>query len=133
MSGTTKATIIFSLIAFVLYATLAYIQAGLCNLISAALLSLSVGYVGAQLDQPDASKAARIAREGAKAGLLMGCAGMIGQFVGGWVTAEVALWFLATTSCLSVFTLGVATFFGWLGGFSWARQNYERQSGHYRM
>jgi hypothetical protein len=138
MSGTAKATIIFSIIALVLYGALTFIRAPWCTPFLAVVLGLSVGYVGANLDKPDVSKTARIARKGAKAGLIAGGAGLVGQLVGGWaatiseptIDGMGTVLALVAWSCLGFVALGVSALFGWLGGWSWARHEHERQTGY---
>ena len=138
MSGTTKATIIFSGIALVLYATLTFIGSAWCTPFLAVVLGLSPGYVGANLDKPDVAKTARIARDGGKSGLIAGLAGLVGQLAGGWMATISSptidgmgtVLALAAFSCLGVISLAVFTFFGWLGGWSWARHEHERQTGY---
>jgi hypothetical protein len=138
MSGTTKATIIFSIITLVLYAALTFIGSAWCTPFLSVVLGLSVGYVGANLDKLDVSKTARIARNGGKSGLSAGIAGLVGQLAGGWaatissptIDGMGTVLALAAFSCLGVVSLAVLTFFGWLGGWSWARHEHERQTGY---
>jgi nitrate/nitrite transporter NarK len=138
MSGTTKATIVFSIMAFVLYAALTFMGTAWCTPLLAVVLGLSAGYVGANLDKPDASKTARIARNSGKSGLIAGIAGLVGQLAGGWIATINSptidgmgtVLALVAFSCLGVVSLAVFTFFGWLGGWSWARHEHERQTGY---
>lgn len=127
MSGYAKATILFSLIALVAFALLSRINVPLCALPLSGVLGVAVGYVGAYWQKDDPAKTARIARNGGKAGLIAGVFAALGQ-----LTALVlaATPFDVVPACMGVITLSLFTFFGWLGGWSWARHEHERQTGY---
>ncbi len=128
MSGNTKATIIFSLLASALFAALAFFGWSLCAPVLSLVLGLAVGYVGGNMQKDDPAKTARIARAGLRAGLIVGVAGVVGQIVetliGGGALDTITL------GCVGLIAVAVCGFFGWVGGWSWARQEHERQTGY---
>ncbi len=128
MTGFTAATILFSAIAFVVFAGLALAGQPFCALPLAIVLGLAVGYVGAYLQKDDPSKTARIARNGAKAGIIAGVAGFVGRIVAGLLSVSAAM--SISDACLGGAVVVVFLLFGWLGGWSWARQEHERQTGY---
>src|SRR2546423_21959 len=127
MSGFTRATLLFSLLAFIAFFLVSRINLPLCVLPLSGVLGVVVGYVGAQWQQDDASRTARIARSGGKAGLIVGlCAalGSLAQFLLASMNGDVGL------ACTGVLIVVLFAFFGWVGGWSWARHEHERQTGY---
>jgi nitrate/nitrite transporter NarK len=128
MSGFTKAAVVFALITFVISAAATYLHAAWCGLPLAIAIGLAVGYIGAYWQKDDPAKTARIARGGAKAGLVAGIAGLAGGIVGGVLNAAAGP--DVVNLCLALVTAGLLTIFAWLGGWSWARHEHERQTGY---
>ncbi len=129
MTGFTRVTLIFSPLAFVAFLLLARadVPMPLCALPMAGMLGVVVGYVGALWQKDDPAKTARIARGAGKAGLIVGVCAAVGQLA--------ALFLAATstdivTACTGVLVVALFAFFGWVGGWSWARQEHERQTGY---
>jgi hypothetical protein len=128
MSGFTKAALIFSIATFVVSTAAAYLTVAWCGLPFAIVLGLAVGYVGAYWQKGDPAKTARIARSGAKAGLVAGVAGLVGGIVGGLLNPAADQ--MVVNLCFTLVTAGLLTIFAWLGGWSWARHEHERQTGY---
>ena len=82
MSGFTKATVLFSVVTFIVSAAAAFLHAAWCGLPLAIPIGLAAGYVGAYWQKDDPAKTARIARSGAKVGLIAGSAGVVGGLLG---------------------------------------------------
>jgi hypothetical protein len=127
MSGFTRATILFCPLAFIAFLLVARINIPLCALPLAGVLGIVAGYVGALWQKDDPAKTARIARGGGKAGLIVGVCAALGQLV--------ALLLAASTidvipACTGVLVVALFAFFGWVGGWSWARHEHERQTGY---
>ncbi len=127
MSGFSKATILFSLIALIVFALLSRINVPLCALPLSGVLGIAAGYVGAYWQKDDPSKTARIARSGGKAGLIAGVFAALGQVVV-ILFASTSEYF--TPACTGVLVVALFAIFGWLGGWSWARHEHERQTGY---
>ncbi len=137
MSGFTRATILFSLVALVLAFGVAYFglsfgagNAGmlLCTPPLALLLSLSVGYLGAYLQKDDPAKTARNTRNGARSGLIVAIAALVGRVAASFVGPTAALG--ATDACLALVVVGLGLLFGGIGGWSWARHEHEVRTGY---
>jgi hypothetical protein len=128
MSGFTKATAVFSVVTFVVGALAIYLGAAWCALPLAIVIGLAAGYVGAYWQKDDPAKTARIARNGAKAGLVSGIAGFVGGIVGGALRSAAGPDVFGLCQALAM--AGLLTIFAWLGGWSWARHEHERQTGY---
>lgn len=126
MSGIMRATLLFVLVAFSVNAAGAYLHAAWCGLPLAVLIGLAAGYVGAYWQKDDPAKTARIARAGAKVGLAAGVAGV----VGGLLVTVLATGFDPFGACILLVIAAMTMVFGWLGGWSWARHEHERQTGY---
>ena len=123
-----RATLLFSALTLVVNAAAAYLNAAPCALLLAVLIGLAAGYVGAYWQKDDPAKSLRIARGGAKVGLVAGVAGVMGGLL---VTVlPTAAGFEPIGFCLSLMMAAMTMVFGWLGGWSWARHEHERQTGY---
>jgi hypothetical protein len=127
MSGFTRATLLFSPMAFIAFFLVSRINLPLCVLPLSGVFGVVVGYIGAQWKQDDAAKTARIARSGGKAGLIVGVCAALGSL------AQLLLssYYLdIVPACTGVLIVALFAFFGWVGGWSWARHEHERQTGY---
>ena len=128
MSGVMRAALLFAALALVVNALAAYLQVVWCGLPLAVLIGLAAGYVAASWQKDDPAKTARIARGGAKVGLVAGIAGVAGGLL---VTMlATAAGFDPFGACLLLVMAAMTMVFGWLGGWSWARHEHERQTGY---
>ena len=128
MSGLRKATLLFSVVTFIVSAATAFLHVAWCGLLLAIPMGLAAGYVGAFWQKDDPSKTARIARSGGKVGLIAGSAGVVGGLLGTALNSAAELDVLGL--CLLLLMAGTLTVFAWLGGWSWARHEHERQTGY---
>jgi hypothetical protein len=129
MSGFLKATVLFSVVTFIVSAAAAFLPATWwCGLPLAIPIGLAAGYIGAYWQNDDPAKTARIARNGAKVGLIAGSAGVVGELLGTVLNSTTGLNVLGL--CLTLVMAGMLTVFAWLGGWSWARHEHERQTGY---
>jgi hypothetical protein len=128
MTGFTKATVLFSAVVFVVSAAVAFLGAAWCGLPLAIPIGLAAGYVGAYWQKGDPAKTARIARSGAKVGLIAGSVGAVGGVLGTVLSSTTGVAVIGL--CLSLVMAGMLTVFAWLGGWSWARHEHERQTGY---
>ena len=127
MSAVMRATLLFAALALVVNALAAYLHVPWCGLLLAVLIGLAAGYVAASWQKDDPAKTARIARGGAKVGLVAGIAGAVGGLLVAYMAAPADFVFSA---CLLLVTAAMTMVFGWLGGWSWARHEHERQTGY---
>jgi len=128
MSGVMRATLLFAVLAFVVDAVAAALHLVWCGLPLAVLIGLAAGYVAASWQKDDPAKTARIARGGAKVGLVAGIAGLVGGLL---VTVlATAAGFDPFGACVLLVIAAMTMIFGWLGGWSWARHEHERQTGY---
>jgi hypothetical protein len=120
--------VIFGVAALILVAALAYIGFGWCMLPLVLLFGLAAGYVGANWQKDDPSKTARNTRNGARSGLIVGIAGMVGRGLAGFIAPVEALTVL--DYCLILAVIAGALALGGVGGWSWARHEHEVQTGY---
>ena len=128
MSSFLKATGLFSAVTFIVSAAAAFLHAAWCGLPLAIAIGLAAVYIGAYWQKDDPSKTARIARSGGKVGLIAGSAGVLGGVLGTVLRSTTGLDVISL--CLSLVMAGMLTVFAWLGGWSWARHEHERQTGY---
>ena len=128
MSGHITAIIIFGAAALILGVALAYMGFGWCMLPLVLVLGLAAGYVGANWQKDDPSKTARNTRNGARSGLIVGFAGMVGRVLVGLIVPAEALTVL--DYCLIITAITGALALGGVGGWSWARHEHEVQTGY---
>jgi hypothetical protein len=128
MSGNLRAIVIFGATALILGLALAYIGFGWCMLTLVPVLGLAAGYVGANWQKDDPSKTARNTRNGARSGLIVGIAGMVGRILAGFIAAAEAL--TVFDYCLIIAVIAGALALGGVGGWSWARHEHEVQTGY---
>jgi nitrate/nitrite transporter NarK len=128
MSGHFRAIVIFGAAALILGVALAYIGFGWCMLPLVLVLGLAAGYVGANWQKDDSSKTARNTRNGARSGLIVGIAGMLGRGLVGLIAPAAELTVL--DYCLMIVVIAGALALGGVGGWSWARHEHEVQTGY---
>jgi len=130
MSGFTKATVLFSVVTLCVSLAAAFLHAAWCGLPLAIPIGLAAGYIGAYWQKDDPSKTARIARYAGKVGLIAGIAGVVGGVLGTLLNSTTGPDVIVIGLCLALVTAGMLTLFAWLGGWSWARHEHERQTGY---
>jgi hypothetical protein len=128
MPGTIRASLIFGAVAFLLSAGLAYFNLGWCMLPLTLVLALAGAYIGALWAKDDPSKTARNTRNGARTGLIVGVAGLVGRYLAGLVVPAVAMSVLDL--CIVLIVVAGSAVLGGVGGWSWARHEHEVQTGY---
>lgn len=130
MTGYTRTSIVLGVIAFIICLALAYIGlawAAGCVLPVAALVG---GYVGGTQAKDDPSKTARNTRRGAIAGFIIVALGLIGRLLASLVAPDAAALDVFRDGCLVSVALVVGIVLGGIGGWAYARQQHERQTGY---
>lgn len=129
MSGYTRISVIFGLVAFFISLALSVAGIGWALFCVLPLAALAGGYVGGAQSKDDPSKTARNTRRGAFAGSSISVLGLFGSYAAAFI-GKGFMDFGIVDLCLGALLVAAGAAMGGVGGWAYVRHEHERQTGY---